>query len=223
MTALNFARQKLPAMTERFALDTMRLRRMASSDGAAESADLVQQSDTLRYYLALSSGAELQPGIDMAYHYVARGELDAAVKEPMQDQQETARILRLAAASDGASRQLIDRALALPIDQGVDPDSVWMALGLALRERRDPAPYVAVVRESQDENAEQVLEFITALRSSTNPAAAERLLDGLTMEARGQAYSAAVVMMGQSAPAEWRRAADRLLFVPERPYFSRVL
>jgi Zn-dependent protease with chaperone function len=223
MTALNVARQKLPAMTERFALDTMRLRRMASRDGAAESGDLVQQSDTLRYYMSVSSGAGLQPGIDMAYHYVARGQLDAAVKEQMSDPQETARILRLAAASDGASRQLIDRALALPVDQGVDPDSVWMALGLALRERRDPAPYVAVVREYQDENAEKVLEFITALRSSTNPADAERLLDGLTMEARGQAYSAAVVMMGRSAPAEWRRAADRLLFVPERPYFSMVL
>ena len=223
MTALNVARQKLPAMTERFALDTMRLRRMASRDGAAESGDLVQQSDTLRYYMSVSSGAGLQPGIDMAYHYVARGQLDAAVKEQMSDPQETARILRLAAASDGASRQLIDRALALPVDQGVDPDSVWMALGLALRERRDPAPYVAVVREYQDESAEKVLEFITALRSSTNPADAERLLDGLTMEARGQAYSAAVVMMGQRAPAEWRRAADRLLFVPERPYFSMVL
>jgi hypothetical protein len=201
----------------------MRLRRMASRDGSAESGDLVQQSDTLRYYMSVSSGAGLQPGIDMAYHYVARGQLDAAVREQMSDPQETARILRLAAASDGASRQLIDRALALPVDQGVDPDSVWMALGLALRERRDPASYVAVVREYQDENAEQVLEFITALRSSTNPADAERLLDGLTMEARGQAYSAAVVMMGQRAPAEWRRAADRLLFVPERPYFSMVL
>jgi Zn-dependent protease with chaperone function len=223
MTALNVARQKLPAMTERFSLDTMRLRRMASRDGSAESADLVQQSDTLRYYMALSSGAGLQPGIDMAYYYVGRGQLDAALKEQMRDPQETARILRLAAASDGASRELIDRALALPVDQGVDPDSIWMALSLALRERRDPAPYVAVVREYQDENAEKVLAFITALRSSANPADAERMLDGLTMEARGQAYSAAVVMMGRNAPAEWRRAADRLLFVPERPYFSMVL
>lgn len=223
LAALNVARQKIPAMTERFALDTMRLRRMASRDGSAESADLAQQSDTLRYYLALTSGAGLQPGLDMAYHHIARGELDAAVKQQMRDAQETARILRLAAASDGASRKLIDRALALPVDQGVDPASVWMALGLALRERRDPAPYVAVVREYHDENAERVLEFITALRTSTSPAEAEKLLDGLLMEARGQAYSAAVVMMGERAPAQWRRAADRLLFVPERPYFSMVL
>ena len=105
--------------------------------------------DTLRYYLSLMSGAGLQPGIDMAYHHIARGELDAAVKEKMQDPQEAARVLRLAAASDGASREIIERALALPIDQGIDRDSVWAALGLALRERRDPAPYVAAIREEQ--------------------------------------------------------------------------
>ncbi|HTJ19812.1 MAG TPA: hypothetical protein VL494_23675, partial [Steroidobacteraceae bacterium] len=91
------------------------------------------------------------------------------------------------------------------------------------RERRDPTPYIAAIREYKDESAETVLEFITAARSSTNPADAERLLDGLPIEARGKAYSAALVVLGTRAPAEWRRGADRLLFVPERPYFSRVI
>jgi hypothetical protein len=30
-------------------------------------------------------------------------------------------------------------------------------------------------------------------------------------------------VLGTRAPAEWRRGADRLLFVPERPYFSLVI
>jgi hypothetical protein len=132
-------------------------------------------------------------------------------------------VLRLAAASDGAPRELIERALALPIDQGFDGDTMWATLGLALRERRDPTPYIAAVREYKDENAEKMLQFITAARTSANPADAEPLLDGLPLEARGQAYSAALVALGKRAPAEWRRGADRLLFVPERPYFSMVL
>jgi len=223
MSALNVARQQVPAMTERFALDTMRLRRMSSRDGDAPGTDLMQQSNTLRYYLSLVSGAGLQPGLDTAYHRIARGQVDAAVNEKLQDPQEGARVLRLAAASDGASRKLIERALALPIDQGFDADTMWAALGLALRERRDPAPYIAAVREYKDENAEKMLEFITAARTSANPADAEPLLDGLPLEARGQALSTALVALGTRAPAEWRRGADRLLFVPERPYFSMVL
>ena len=223
MAALNAARLRVPSMSERFALDTMRLRRISSRDGDVPSTDLVQQSNTLRYYMSLVSGTGLQPGSDTAYHHIARGELDAALKEHVQTPQEGARILRLAAASDGASRETIERALALPIDQGFDADTMWAALGLALRERRDPTPYIAAIREYKDESAEKVLEFITAARSSTNPADAERLLDGLPIEARGQAYSAALVVLGNRAPAEWRRGADRLLFVPERPYFSMVI
>jgi hypothetical protein len=100
---------------------------------------------------------------------------------------------------------------------------MWIALGLALRERRDPAPYIAAIRQNKDENTDKMLEFITAARSSANPADAERLLDGLPLEARGEADSAALVILGSRAPAEWRRNADRLLFVPERPYFSMVI
>jgi hypothetical protein len=200
----------------------MRLRRM-SSDGDAEGTDLVGQSDTLRYYLAVVSGKGLEPGIDKAYHHVALGEVDVAVKEKMQDPQEAARILRLAAASDGASPEMVARALALPLDQGIDRATLWTALGLAVRERRDPAPYVAAIRESKDEEAEKVLAFITALRTSANPTDAEKLLDGVSIDARGEAYSTALVILGARAPAEWRRGADRLLFVPERPYFSAVL
>ena len=94
---------------------------------------------------------------------------------------------------------------------------------MALRERRDPAPYIAAVRESKDDNVEKMLEFISAARTAANPAEAESLLDGLPLEARAQAYSAALVALGKRAPAEWRRGAQRLLFVPERPYFSMVL
>jgi hypothetical protein len=141
----------------------------------------------------------------------------------MENVEDVARVLRLAAASDGAPREIIERALALPIDQGLDGDTMWAALGLALRERRDPAPYIAAIRDHKDEDAEKMLGFITAARSSSKPTDAEHLLDGLPLESRGQAYSAALVVLGARAPAEWRRGADRLLFVPERPYFSPVI
>jgi len=221
--ALDVARNSVPAMSERLALDTMRVRRMSSEDADAKSSDLVRQSETLRYYVSVISGKGLQPGVDVAYHHVAQGDVDAAIKEKIADSQETARVLRLAAASDGASRHLIARALALPIDQGIDRDSVWSALGLALRERRDPAPYLAIIREGKDDEVEKVLAFITSLRTAANPADADRLLDGLSLEARGHAYSTALVILGSRAPAEWRRGADRLLFVPERPYFSTTI
>jgi Zn-dependent protease with chaperone function len=223
VAALDVARKLVPAMSERLALDTMRLRRMVSSDGNAQSADLVPQSDTLRYYVAVMSGNELQRGVDKACRDIARGDIDAALKEEIEDPQVRARVLRLAAASDGASREIVARALALPSDQGIGQGTVWMALGLAVRERKDPAPYVAAIRESKDEEDEKVLSFITSLRTAKNPADAESVLDGVSIDARGVAYSTAVVILGARAPVAWRRGADRLLFVPERPYFTAAI
>jgi Zn-dependent protease with chaperone function len=220
VAALDVARKLVPAMSERLALDTMRLRRISSSDGNAQSSDLLPQSDTLRYYLAVVSGEGLQREIDTAYHDIARGDIDAAVKVKIDDPQERALILRLAAASDGASPEIVARALALPSDQGIDHANIWTALGLAVRERKDPAPYVAVIRESKDDEVEKVLAFITSLRTATNPADADRVLDGVSIDSRGAAYSTAVVILGARAPVAWRRGADRLLFVPERPYFT---
>jgi hypothetical protein len=129
-------------------------------------------------------------------------------------------VLRLAAASDGASSDVIDAALALPLDRGIDPETLWTSLALVLRERKDPAAYLTMIRGMTDPTAARLLEFVTVLRSSKNHAEAERLLDGLDMLSRGQAYSAALVLEGQQAPPEWRRAARELLFVSERPYFA---
>jgi hypothetical protein len=121
---------------------------------------------------------------------------------------------------DNAPSELVKAALALPMSQGVDADSIWSALALALRERKDPARYVAAIREYKIADAQQILDFITSVRTSTDPVEAERLLDGLDITLRGHAYSAAVVVLGTKAPKEWRRAARRLLFIAERPYFA---
>jgi Zn-dependent protease with chaperone function len=223
LAALDVARKIVPAMSERLTLDTMRLRRILSSDGNAQSSDLLRQSDMLRYYFAVVSGKDLQPGIHTAYHDIAAGHIDAAVKVKVDDPQERARVLRLAAASDGASPEIVARALELPSDQGIDQATLWTALGLAVRERKDPAPYVAAIRQSRDDEAEKVLSFITSLRTAANPADAESVLDGVSIDARGTAYSTAVVILGSRAPAAWRRGADRLLFVPERPFFSAAI
>jgi Zn-dependent protease with chaperone function len=217
--ALEIARQQLPSMRERLALDAMRVRRVMSMDDA-QGADLATQSATLSYYMTLQSGASLQPGADMAYYHLGQGALSAVALELEQHPDADRRALRLAAASDNAPSELVKAALALPMSQGVDADTIWSALALALRERKDPASYVAAIREYKIADAQQILDFITSVRTSTDPAEAERLLDGLDITLRGHAYSAAVVVLGTKAPKEWRRAARRLLFIAERPYFA---
>ena len=68
-----------------------------------------------------------------------------------------------------------------------------------------------------------MLAFITAARAFGQPwPKPSSCSTACRIEWRGQAYAAALVILGPRAPAAWRRGADRLLFVPERPYFSMV-
>ncbi|UUZ56701.1 hypothetical protein LP419_17520 [Massilia sp. H-1] len=57
------------------------------------------------------------------------------------------------------------------------------------------------------------------MKKGADPAVSERLLDGVEMEYRANAYSAALVLSGQR-PTEWRLVVKRVLFASERPYFS---
>ncbi|MBL8271031.1 M48 family metallopeptidase [Steroidobacter sp.] len=220
LAPLDVALQSVPpSMGERIAMDTLRVRRMLSDTGKAALGGLEQHSRALSYFDSLESGAGVQPGNDRAYYHLGRGAPALAMQELERDQAPDPRIVRFAAASDGAKADLIAKALALPITEGIDPDTVLVSLALAWRERADAEPYLASFRAEPTPDAQRVLEFMSLVRQG-DVARAEQQLDDIDIKLRARAYSAALVLLGERAPKEWRVAANRLLFVPERPYFA---
>jgi Zn-dependent protease with chaperone function len=217
---LDVALKKLPpSVGDRVAMDTLRVRRMLSYDGNVPAAGLARHSDTLKYFVKFESGAELQPGNEKAYYHLGRGDPNLAAKELAKAPQPDKRILRLAAASDGADSELIAAALALPLTEGIDGDTLLPSLALAMREGADVEAYLAAFPGRENPHAQKVLEFISIARRGGNRNEAEQLLNGVDVTLRAKAYSAALVLQGKRAPKEWRIAASRLLFIPERPYF----
>lgn len=146
------------------------------------------------------------------------GQPDQAAKR---DFHPTAYLLRLAAASDGASAELLARAAALPADEGIEEQTYWTAVALAERQGW-PAPSLsAEARASfKPERVRQLDAFRAALANPGTLAGAEKHLQGLSPELRGQAYSMATVRLGDRTPPAWREQAKRLLFGHERPYFK---
>jgi Zn-dependent protease with chaperone function len=220
LAQLDIARKAVPSLASNITADVARLRRMLSKDGHPPLSDLLNGSEALQDYAKFESAPDaLEPGAERAHHYLNRGQPDHAVEELAKgDGGADMRFVRLAAASDGASRNLITRALKARPDQGLDADSSWAALGLAIREHGDSQPYVEAIKEFNRDDAANALRFIESLQPGATPD--EELLRGLHFRTRAQAYSAAVIILGRDAPQEWRNAANRLLFIGERPYFS---
>ncbi len=218
---LDQARKHLPALGGYIALDLYRIHRLLGSDTPQLAAELGRSSNPLRTMLALETGEGISSGTARAYHELAQGKLDAALLKADPEAAASARMERLVGASDGASDSQVERALALPPDQGIDSQSAWSALGLALRRHHDPAPFIQAVQQGnrRRDTVDRAVLFVQSARPGMSADTIESMLAGLDPELRGQAYSGAVVALGKAAPQEWRDAARKLLFASERPSF----
>ena len=199
------------------AVDLARVRRMLSPQPRdAFIYDLVEHSPSLA---RLSATDASRGGAPSPFTLLQEGQLEEAVDQAYAQALEGAdAYLRLAAASEGASPDLIARALALAPEQGNGATTVWSSLALAAREGADPAPYRAVVPEGYDD-IELLLAWADPEEVRTNRDALEANLHYLDPWARGHARVMGLILLGDEAPEQWRREAQALLFDTERPYF----
>ena len=218
LAALEIPRQKLPAVTEHLALDLARIQRLVGSTDNGRLSALANLSPQLAYFLSLETGKGLEQSPDSAYVALSKGELDKAVAIARADSTVQANVLRLAAASDGASPELQARAIALGPELGLDNDTRWASIGMAVRDGRDHLPFMPSAERMDPADAERFLRFVERVRAS-DVAAAEREIEGFAPLMRGHAYSVAVIVLGDRAPEPWRRGAKQLLFPLERPWF----
>ncbi len=216
------ARPLLPAMEEVLVVEEARLRRLLSNDERASLRDLIPNSESLELKVALETGGDNLGGSAAAYPKLARGDLTGALsaaREPPSWDPDP-RLLRLVAASDGASADMRHSALALPFDAGLDPTTLWPSLALAARDKRDLTPYLARVNQEMRDDAPAMLRAFETLHAHGSAADFEKSLAGLAAYQRGLLYAAAVVLRGEDCPVAWRASARQLLFVSERPFLG---
>jgi len=209
---------KFAPLADRTALELARVRRLQAGEKAG-LADLAPRSEALRMILALDQpkGAKLR-GQDLFYSELALGHIDVARAAMGNGGQGYARMLRFMAASDGAPDDLVQRSLALPVTEGIDQESLWSAVGLAIRHKRNTAELLQVVRQLPSEQGEAMLRFIDALENGRDVKKAEEAVVLIWPGLKGQAYVIGAIVMGKAAPAPWRDYAKRALFTTERPY-----
>ncbi len=215
---LDQARRTLRSLSNALALDLARIHRLIDRDSAAVIA-LTHSSEQLQTLLNLERGIGFDSTPLLAYEALARGDLDDAVYRARGDSDVTARVIRLAAASDGASAALVQRALALGSGRGLDVYSRWAAIGLAVREGQNYREFLQRDEVLEPEFMDHLSRFLNLTRRGVPVSAAEAELRELPPSMRGLAYSVALIVRGRSAPQAWRQGAKRLLFAWERPYF----
>jgi Zn-dependent protease with chaperone function len=215
---LNQVRSNLPQMAPMATLHLARLHRLAR-DGQ-DISRLAGASGRLRTLLEMERGEGKDDAPGQAYVKLQRGMLAQALSNSAGNDGQQAQMLRLVAASDGASADIVKRALAQPADKGIDPATALLSVALALKNGVDPKPHMDVSAKVYDGYQAPMMAFLNALQQGQSPAAAEALLGRMPLEARAYAYSAGVVLAGPRAPQAWRQFSQRVLFASEHPYFK---
>ncbi len=203
------------AMRVVYADEIARARRMAQGTDA-DFSDVASMTPWLQMQAMLQSGeTQAAPGL-APYQRLLEGDPVGAIAEAQATDALTDELLRMAAASDGASDVMIAAALELGPNQGISRDSIWTAIGFAMRQGRPVEELFDTADVVLGADAAIAREFFASL---PNISAAENALRGTRSGTRGAAYAAGVVALGARAPSEWREGAKRLLFITERPYF----
>ena len=216
------ARKRLIAMRRYLSLDVARLRRLNSADGNLDFADLAANSDQLSMFLMIETGRDTAGTALEPYHSLARGDLDAAMLQAKKLNDGSERVLRLAAASEGATRAMIEAALALPLGDTEDFGTAIAMYGVAARHQRDTSAYLAHLEKMMGSQGKPVLTFLESVRAGADPEQSRATLPQSDFSVRLQAIQAAVIMLGPRAPPAWRKEASRGLFVGERGYMRSL-
>ncbi len=213
--AWEYAYEANPGMRAAYADQIARARRMLYGIDA-DFSDVAAVSPWLQTQAALQDG-EAQPNpVLAAYQLLLAGDLEGAAEAGRDAGGTYEELLRMIAASDGASDTLIAAAAALDSSQGLGPESIWIAIGFAIRHGLPTEELFEIADTLLGDEAEYAHRFFANL---ADPAAGDEALVGSRAGTRGSAYAAGVVALGQRAPHRWREDAKRLLFITERPYF----
>ncbi|WAS91520.1 M48 family metallopeptidase [Nannocystis punicea] len=212
---LEEASRALPAMAEDNAVVLARLRRRVAPDEDVELGPLLERSPILRFLVTTEKGEEPELA---AYHTLNTGLIDPAFQQAKSEQR--ARVLRLAAASDGADPTLRDAVIKLGPDEGIDGATIWTAIAFAAAHELDASPWIERLRRDGGEKAEELLRFASRERLLADLPAAQAALRTLHPEQRGHAAVMGIITLRAEAPAEWRLDARKLLFATERPFFA---
>jgi hypothetical protein len=216
---------KNPAMRHLLALETARLMRLLDPASAkSKTTELADASVHLQDLLQLEPNQPLVQGPYRAIALLSAGHLDdavaAAAGTPL-----ASHVLRMAAGSTGASPQLRAKAAALAPGDGVDAQTVWLALAAGDSAANDKVAAVLKALEHRQENAGAVakMQRFLALARQGDTTAAEAALEGLPLYLRAQALAAGTSMLGNRTPPAWRTFAQRALFSAERPYLGETI
>ncbi len=223
LSALSVTRKHLPARKAESALLSARLIRFHPPAGKTPG-DLIPrlalESSELKWLASVEAGQDDNPRAE-AYALLAQGKVSHALTVANAYPEFAPYILRLVGASDGVQPAIFERAVELKPDVGLNQNTIWAALGSAVRAGK---PTVVLAKEANQllgaDLAKLAVRVATDETFRRDTDKVESALTKYRFGMRARVYAMVCVIDEQAAPRDWRRIARGALFSVERPFLA---
>ena len=127
-------------------------------------------------------------------------------------------MLRLIAASKGVSNNIQLEALKLTKEEGININSVWSAVGLAVKHNKDYKQYITTfdVLDIKENDLNNLISFIKGKRYSL----VEKEIETFGIRWKAHVYVMANIILDGDIPDKWKTISQGALFVNEKPYLE---
>ena len=206
-------------MAETLALDIERIKRVLNNF-TNKGYETVINNEEVKYYNTLERGivVDSEENSEYAYYLLSKGQLDEAYQLAKKDESSKAYVLRLIAASKGASNKIQLEALKLTEEDGLNINSIWSAVGLAIKHNKDYDQYIKIL--STLDLKENEINNLIGLIKTKQYSLVEKQMKPFGIRWKAQVYVMASIILDGDIPDKWKKIANGALFVNEKPYLE---
>lgn len=201
------------------AIESERVRRLLNLKGDSNFNTLLKIDD-YKYYNNLETGGfeEGNENAGYIYYLIQKGNLEEAYKLSMKFDNSKFYTDYLIAISNGAKSGIKNVVLNQEKNEGLNLNTVWGIIGLAVKEGKDYKKYLEVFQPLELDSG--FIENLVGLIKTRNYNKVEVYVSELQVRWQLQAYVMATVMLDGNVPLTWKNKIKAGLFADERPYLD---
>jgi Zn-dependent protease with chaperone function len=208
-----------PSLKAQLTLEMKRLYQLLGKSNSLESFNL--DSPYLTFIRNIENSTEANKETNyFAFKLIASGSLIKAINFVENDTNMNGYIVLLAAASEGASKYIIDKAIAMEKFNYINSFTIFPAMAIAIKNNLPIDKYKRTLTDAYGNYTDSIFKFIDLVKKN-KIIEAYKLTNIGNLEVKGKMCLLGVLLLNKNAPSKWRYYADKLLFINEKPYFSK--
>jgi len=192
----------------------------------SELDSLCANNSTIDYYRSLETVADsdFESVYDKIYNLINKGNLSDAISIAQKDEKMRPFFYRIIAASSNSPDSIVKKVLAYTPEEGINNNTLWMAIGTASANGVDYSPYIkqleSIERASMNYKVKVTEDFISFIKNNRINSA-EKLIKGIDdFRVQAKHYLLGSIILGKKTSKDWKIKANTLLFANEKPYMK---